>query len=448
MNNYNAFWSRKSSPLQKQRGVIAVIVTVGLVALIGMVGLALDTGHLLLNKTRLQNSVDAAALSGARAMQLSTSTTPYLDGRAAAIATFTANLSAELGSSTPVPEVTFSEDLTPGSFVETPANAPNYIKVEAPVISLSSYLIKVVGFDNKKVNAAAVAGFGYANAAEACGLLPITICNKSDPDVEDPPGYSHGYELFDTTMDPSSFNPESDVITLKHGTSEGTDEDLGTGSFHMLIPPDEDGEYPNSSKNRMRHAFAGGSSCATSDGDEYEIHVNPGGGVGPTAQGINTRFGEYLGVMNQQENQSKYPPDYANNDGISPCLHDQLTDDANVNKDNCLNPVEYLDYYDALGDAASAESGNYQRRMVSIPFANCSVPSTGSNTPSVMIEPDGFGCFLLTEPVIQNASDESSGAIKGVFLAGESCNAATSGVAENGGLTVILLYKNPDGADS
>jgi Flp pilus assembly protein TadG len=54
----------------KQKGVVGILVVVGLVALLAMAGLALDSGHAMLNKTRLQNAVDAAALSGAKELDL------------------------------------------------------------------------------------------------------------------------------------------------------------------------------------------------------------------------------------------------------------------------------------------------------------------------------------------------------------------------------------------
>ena len=53
---------------RQQRGIVAVLVTVGLLALLAMVGLALETGHLVLNKSRLQSTVDAAALAAAKVL--------------------------------------------------------------------------------------------------------------------------------------------------------------------------------------------------------------------------------------------------------------------------------------------------------------------------------------------------------------------------------------------
>ena len=51
---------------RKQDGVVAVLVLVSLIAMLGMVGLALDGGHGMLNKSRLQNVTDAAALASAK----------------------------------------------------------------------------------------------------------------------------------------------------------------------------------------------------------------------------------------------------------------------------------------------------------------------------------------------------------------------------------------------
>ena len=56
---------------RQQRGIVAVLVAVGLLALLVMVGLAIDIGHLVLNKSRLQSTVDAAALAAAKVLDQS-----------------------------------------------------------------------------------------------------------------------------------------------------------------------------------------------------------------------------------------------------------------------------------------------------------------------------------------------------------------------------------------
>ncbi|MFZ2406414.1 MAG: Tad domain-containing protein, partial [Methylobacter sp.] len=57
-----------------QRGAILPLVALGMGALLAMAGLALDMGHGYLNKTRLQNALDAAALSGAKTLDETTDT--------------------------------------------------------------------------------------------------------------------------------------------------------------------------------------------------------------------------------------------------------------------------------------------------------------------------------------------------------------------------------------
>ncbi|MDH3588853.1 MAG: Tad domain-containing protein, partial [Gammaproteobacteria bacterium] len=63
------------NPPKRQDGIIVVIVAIGAVALLGAGALAFDVGHVILSKTRLQNSVDAAALSGAKEIDISGDTT-------------------------------------------------------------------------------------------------------------------------------------------------------------------------------------------------------------------------------------------------------------------------------------------------------------------------------------------------------------------------------------
>ena len=57
------------SARHRQTGSVMVLIVVALAAMLLMAALALDGGHMLVNKTRLQNAVDAAALSGAKTLQ-------------------------------------------------------------------------------------------------------------------------------------------------------------------------------------------------------------------------------------------------------------------------------------------------------------------------------------------------------------------------------------------
>ena len=49
--------------LRKQKGTVIVLTALSLIVILGMIGLAIDLGHAYVNKTRLQNALDATALS-------------------------------------------------------------------------------------------------------------------------------------------------------------------------------------------------------------------------------------------------------------------------------------------------------------------------------------------------------------------------------------------------
>src|SRR6266571_1941655 len=74
---------------RRERGATLVLVVIGMLALIAMAGLALDTAHVLLNKSRLQSAVDAAALAAAKSLDQSASTST---ATTAAGSVFTLNL--------------------------------------------------------------------------------------------------------------------------------------------------------------------------------------------------------------------------------------------------------------------------------------------------------------------------------------------------------------------
>lgn len=60
-------------PAPRQRGAIAIIVALSMAALIGFAGLTLDLGRLFVNKTELQNAVDACALAASNELVCDTS---------------------------------------------------------------------------------------------------------------------------------------------------------------------------------------------------------------------------------------------------------------------------------------------------------------------------------------------------------------------------------------
>ncbi|WP_432473200.1 pilus assembly protein TadG-related protein [Amphritea sp. HPY] len=428
MKTKNAFWKSNFSaaPSQfRQRGIVAVIVTVGIVALLAVTGLALDSGHMLMNKTRIQNAVDAAALAAARTLQ--TTDGDMTEARTTADTTFNNNLSDELTTAAPTVTVTFSETLNPGSFFAAVA-APRFVKVSSSTVALDSVLVQVIGKDSKNVLATAVAG--YANGADVCNLIPVMVCAKSPPsplpDGETADDYFHGYKTFQ----PGSYDASTDLITLKMGSGDGPDEEVGTGSFHLIDLPGMQGA------NDIRYAFAGNPACAALS-EPLEIDLAPGNKVGPTTQGINTRFGMYDGALNGDSD--LYPPDFANEN-----VGDPTCGSGSV---ECGDPEAYYSHYQS--NSFNSGSQRFERRIVGVPIANCVDSGNGNNTPASMQEPQGIGCFMLTEPAVQTGGaddDGGSGSLTGVFM--KECPQPAVGVTTSSGVDIIVLYKNPDGDDS
>ena len=82
---------------RKQDGVILPVLALGVVAIIGVAGLAIDSSHAFVNVTRVQNALDAAALSAATALHNHNLDTGIARNHGGS--TFNEHLEGELGSS-------------------------------------------------------------------------------------------------------------------------------------------------------------------------------------------------------------------------------------------------------------------------------------------------------------------------------------------------------------
>jgi len=121
-----------------------------------------------------------------------------------------------------------------------------------------------------------------------------------------------------------------------------------------------------SGANCVRLSLAGiTGGCAESSGS---ITTKPGNAVGPTAQGLNTRFGIYQGPTNATD----HPPDLVSQ-----------------------YPLTYSQYEAAYyNQNFDQPNGAAQRRILAVPIGNCSVASSGVTSIPIL----GFGCYFLTQP--------------------------------------------------
>jgi len=374
----------------RQRGAAMVLVMVGLVALIAMVGLAIDVSHLGLNKARLQSTVDAAALAAAKVLD---QTGVEDQATAAAMNVLGINAAAHPELDDAVTNgltvtVEYSSTLQPFTPGTTPAS---YVRVRAANFSMWVGFSAVVGVSNKSTSASAVAG-PSPTINTACNIAPMVVCGNPAA-----PAPYYGYE-------PNVLS----VLKLASGNNPGP---IGPGNFQLI-------RLGGSGGSVVRENMAGSyNGCVEGEGN---VETQTGNLVGPVTQGLNTRFGVYVGGGISE---ADYPPDvitaepsptlsYDSETGVITQGGQTVTTGSEVN-------FNYQDYTARLNaenyDNAPAPNGTGVplRRELVIPIADCSGSNTGNSTIPVL----GFGCYFLLQQAEQHGTENY---VYGQFVT--SCN--------------------------
>ncbi|MCU1443073.1 MAG: hypothetical protein JWQ59_1223 [Cryobacterium sp.] len=150
----------KAPAAGNERGAVAVIVAVSMVALLGVTAISLDMGALYAERAQLQNGADAAALAVAQACA-KTSCTPEA---ATAIAENYANGSANDGAANVA-----TPTLTASSVEVTTSTRDGATGAGALALTFAPFL----GFDSGTVAAEATAGWG--SPASGPAILPLAF---------------------------------------------------------------------------------------------------------------------------------------------------------------------------------------------------------------------------------------------------------------------------------
>lgn len=390
-------------PPRKQRGVIMIFVVIAMTSLIAMAGLALDFGVAFLTQSRIQNALDAAALSGAKSLKVTAGNTTQAttDARAA----FT-NYLSQLGlltnasATTVVPDVQFSSSLVPFTPGSTPAN---FIRVLIPNgYSIPTYLTRVVPSVGNTLSMGGTAVAGPVRVTpedKVCGLIPLVVSvgatgSGTDKDCSD--GNCFGYNI-------------GDKFPLKAGAT------AGPGNFNLLTLGDTGG-------NSLATNLAGGyQNCQTLS--DPTVPVKTGNTIGPF-QGIDTRFGQKAPTINKSE-EANYPPDiYVG------------------------SVASYAAYKSIVGQPGftGVSGGVPGRRLVSVVFSQ--FPVGGVNGSSTPVPLTGIGCFFLLEPSTKVGGEQQ---IQAEFV--RDCNIgdgnlSDAGLDNLGEFYKIVLYKDPNGRAS
>jgi hypothetical protein len=406
----------------RQRGIALPLVVVGLLAMLAIAGLALDGSHALANKTRLQNFVDAAALTAAKELSLGADTA---QATAAAISLLGQNADGpgnhEFNDAYDADDISvtiqYSETVNP--FTPGALNGP-FVRVIAENFNILTTLSKVVGVDQLPVAASAVAG-PSPPIQETCDIAPLVVCaeNMEDREANPPFGFS-----------------QDELRVLK--PQPGQHDEVGPGNYKLLrLDCDEGG---GGACVRQNMAGANGE-CLTSD---QTVETEPGVTAGPTSQGFNTRFAQWDGggvnpVDHPQDVVLTTPVPELTSDGSASPIIFQDTNEVEWAHEIGYDYLQYVDDTTIAAQNPNAEGAPF-RRVMTMPVADCSGDETGQSTLTV----EGFACFFMLQPVA-GGNDKQ---IFGQFV--DSCLASgMPGTGSSGGNSfTIQLYKDPDSDDS
>ena len=366
----------------RQGGAIIVLIAIAMLAILAMGGLALDGSHMFLNKARLQNSVDAAALAAAKVLDQTGD-----EARARTAVTSLLGLNAQAAGNQELNgvlsggglnvTVEFSRTLQPFSPGTSPAE---YVRVRALNFTMPAWLMRVVSNANKAVGATAVAG-PSPTILEACNIVPLVVCGT-------PPAQGGSAPYW-------GFQPDQ-VHVLK--SASGQQSPIGPGNFQLLRLGGSGGAV-------VRENLAGGYNGCFTGGT---LPTEPGNSVGPVTQGINTRLNIYSGPMNGT--QDTYPPDVVTRQTVPALQYDDTTgavtqggqvitssSQLNFNHRNYQSRVQNSQF-----DVQPRPNGRgaFERRIMPVPIADC----TGSNNGQSDLPILGIGCYFLLQEAVQQGT--------------------------------------------
>ncbi|WP_417607571.1 pilus assembly protein TadG-related protein [Oceanimonas baumannii] len=441
----------KALPNQrKQKGAVLILVTVALFVLFGFTALALDGGYLILNKTRVQDAVDSAALSGAKTLSL-----PDYNTHADAIDAVEATLAQILGGEgfeqvdidvealSETVEVEFS--LEPVPFTPSENEDARYIRVSLSSVPVRQFFSQLL-VDVWQVRASAVAG-ASATIKDPCQIIPLMMCvNDENPPSPDaiPEDYNYGFN-------PSDETSRGDVVMIK---SPSNSTPVGPGNF---LAVDLDGANGAAGYG---DGLAGALNDASCISPGESITTKTGNMSGPTEHNFNTRFGDYSGEMGKYEPSSPYDgSDAYYADCSVPQLDPnvvELTEDDFVTTggSTILPPTsdkysQLQSYEDYINDPSTSKMPTTayclpKRRMVKVPIGDCSNPIDKGNGKHEVASL-GTMCMYLSQRVTDGPGNEKY--IVAEFV--KNCTAEGSGYTNlENGPDRLVLYKNSGSGDS
>lgn len=410
------------------------LLAVGMLAIIGIVGLSIDVGHAFLNKTRLQNSLDSAAISGARTLMLSND---IVAASADARSVFADHLTGEMAALDAGDLILqYSDKLVP--FV-TGGSRPRYVRAVfrdfTTNMSFSSVLPDVN--ESMSVTGSAVAGpipVGYSANGETCDIAPLLMCGlPGDRDCTDNScfdfdvGTRTEYQFQLNTGIESDFNNLQAAEANEQLVSKCGEDSI----YYNCIPVNDSHRYFLLNKLEcegttcIRNNLAGGfNSCLLQNTMMETQQVSTPVSI---FQGLMTRFGIYQSSLSAVN----FPPDVVVTDRI---------DDVDYWYDRYKRDVS------SVIANGSSDNGAPYRRVLAVPIVDCQEAGVGQTTNTLL----GIACFFLTRDLAQSDQDPY---LYGQFVteceaSGEQGERVPKISNNYPGPMEIVLYKDPDNEES
>jgi Flp pilus assembly protein TadG len=376
---------------KRQRGGVAIIVALSLSVLIAFAGIALDLGHLYVEKTELQNATDACALAAARELTCDPTAGPcnasFLvnaenSGRKVAARN---NVDFQNGAINIVPaDIKFATTFVPNasapdlgylSRADGASPASKYVMCTAQQTGIVPWFMRLVGVGNQSVSARAVATL--APSQTNCAI-PLGVCMK--------PGA--------TPSDPFAGMTVGQWMTSKLNQS-------ATGSFGWI-----DFTPPNGGASELANLISGTGACSL---PPTNTQVGEQGNMNSLGKAWNTRFGLY-----KANSITTAPPDftgyaYTPTTTSWPEKFNAYAGTSISGEPNFLSArTQHLPYqgdatsgvnvpngYSYSTSAQHATSGT-DRRLVTVPVVDCTdwIASTPQTVPV-----RGYACVLMLHPM-------------------------------------------------
>jgi Flp pilus assembly protein TadG len=390
--------NRPSFRSEQQCGAVAIIAAVALPILIGFAGLALDLGHMYIEKAELQNATDACALAASRELTCdpaagACATSYLLNAENSGLSVASRNrvdfqTGTINGTQISANDIKFSTTLAPNSNYLSRADGANpaskYVMCTARQTGIIPWFMQVLGIGNQTVSAQAVATL--APAQTNCAI-PIGVCQK-DPTSTDPfAGLSVGQWLTSKLSESATgsfgwadFTPNAPTPGVGGGSSELAELLKGTGACSLPPPPSPVG----------------------AQGDKTAL-----------GKAWNTRFGLYKASTNIISS----PPDYTGTSYTPTSWPSKFNAYAGTGPipNYQSTRAQHLEYrgdvatYPAYADGLNVSNGGVtratlsqhgtlgaDRRLVTVPIVNCT-SWQGTNPQTVSIK--SYACILMLHPM-------------------------------------------------